>query len=41
MSRKLLPIAVGLALTRVALSQGEPPVADPNAPPVDATVPVT
>ena len=41
MTRKLLPLAVGLVLSRVALGQAQPP-ADPHAPPpVDPTVPVT
>jgi outer membrane protein OmpA-like peptidoglycan-associated protein len=41
MSRKLLPIAVGFALSRAAFAEVESPAVNPNAPPVDATMPVT
>jgi outer membrane protein OmpA-like peptidoglycan-associated protein len=41
MTRKLLPFAVGLALSRAACAQAEPPASPQNPPPVDPTVPVT
>ncbi|HEY6985699.1 MAG TPA: OmpA family protein, partial [Rhodanobacteraceae bacterium] len=41
MTRKLLPLAVGLALSPAALAQTEPPADPHNPPPVDTTVPVT
>ena len=41
MNRKLLPIAVGLALSRIAFAQTEPPANPQNPPPPDPTVPVT
>jgi outer membrane protein OmpA-like peptidoglycan-associated protein len=40
MTRKLLPIAVGLALSRAAFAQSQPP-ADPPEPPPDPSIPVT
>jgi len=41
MIRKLLPLAVGLALSRAAFSQGQPPANAQNPPPPDPTIPVT
>ena len=41
MSRKLLPLAVGLALSRAAFSQGLPPANAQNPPPPDPAIPVT
>jgi len=41
MTRKLLPLAVGLALSRAAFAQTEPPAGAQNPPPPDPTVPVT
>jgi hypothetical protein len=41
MTRKLLPLAVGLALSRAAFAQSPPPADPQNPPPPDAAVPVT
>ena len=41
MIRKLLPIAVGLVLSRAAFSQGQPPADPRNPPPPDPSIPVT
>ncbi|HKE48562.1 MAG TPA: Ig-like domain-containing protein [Rhodanobacteraceae bacterium] len=41
MTRKLLPLAVGLALSEAAFAQTEPVSNPQQPPPVDATVPVT
>jgi outer membrane protein OmpA-like peptidoglycan-associated protein len=41
MTRKLLPLAVGLALSEAAFAQAGPPSNPQQPPPVDATVPVT
>ena len=41
MTRKLLPLAVGLALSRAAFAQGQPPADPQNPPPPDPAVPVT
>src|SRR3954468_12812460 len=40
MLRKLLPIAVGLALSRAASAQTEPPANPANPPPPDPSIPV-